>query len=88
MDTSIENKKNQEPSLNTTRRLLQDKGDFIMHVGDLSYAEGYGASVSELTSQVILRFDVDVCCHCCCCCCCYCCCFDSGKSFSTKMGLL
>lgn len=46
IDLSVENKKYQQPSLNTTQRLLQDKGDFIMHIGDLSYAEGYGASVS------------------------------------------
>ena len=48
IDQSKENKKYQEPSLNTTKHLLEDKGDFIMHIGDLSYAEGYGASVSLL----------------------------------------
>ena len=46
-DMSSENKHYQQPSLNTTKNLLQDKGDFIMHIGDLSYAEGYGASVRK-----------------------------------------
>ena len=36
------------PSLNTTKRLIAelDKHDFVMHIGDIAYAEGFGATVS------------------------------------------
>ena len=35
------------PSLNTTDRLLEelDGTDFLMHIGDMSYAQGYAAIV-------------------------------------------
>ena len=35
------------PSLNTTDRLLEElpRTDFLMHIGDMSYAQGYAAIV-------------------------------------------
>ena len=37
------------PSLNTTERLLEElsRTDFLMHIGDMSYAQGYAAIVRE-----------------------------------------
>ena len=36
------------PSLNTTNRLIAelDKHDFVMHIGDIAYAEGFATTVS------------------------------------------
>ena len=37
------------PSINTTARLMQElyRTDFLMHIGDMSYAQGYAAIVSS-----------------------------------------
>ena len=37
------------PSINTTDRLLEElyRTDFFMHIGDMSYAQGYAAIVSD-----------------------------------------
>ena len=38
------------PSINTTYRMMEelDRTDFVMHIGDMSYAQGYAAIVSTL----------------------------------------
>lgn len=46
VDMSNEISWEEQASLNTTANLMNDTGDFIMHVGDISYAEGFGAGVS------------------------------------------
>ena len=37
------------PSMNTTNHLKKElyRTDFVMHIGDMSYAQGYGAIVSS-----------------------------------------
>ena len=46
------------PSLNTTDRLMEElyRTDFLMHIGDMSYAQGYAAIVCtvHLTGQILL----------------------------------
>lgn len=48
MDDTREIKNDQPASLNTTARLTAeaDEHDFVMHVGDIAYAEGFSTSVS------------------------------------------
>ena len=48
MDDTKEIKDDQPASLNTTKRLIAevDAHDFVLHVGDLAYAEGFATSVS------------------------------------------
>ncbi len=43
----------EQPSLNTTRHLISEMSshDLLLHVGDLSYADGYEPIVSALLSQ-------------------------------------
>ena len=42
------------PSLNTTDRLMGElyRTDFLMHIGDMSYAQGYAAIVSLAIQSV------------------------------------
>ncbi len=49
MDDSQEIHDNEPPSLLTTKQLVANAEDydFVMHVGDISYAEGFGGSVSK-----------------------------------------
>ena len=51
MDNSSEVIHTEPPSLNTTKRLIADAGDydFVMHIGDISYAEGFASTVSGST---------------------------------------
>ena len=46
-DDSRQVLKLEQPSLNTTRRLITELNhtDLVIHIGDLSYADGYGAAV-------------------------------------------
>ena len=47
-DDSIQAKVQQQPALNTTRLVIGqlNQTDFVLHVGDISYAEGYASVVS------------------------------------------
>lgn len=47
MDDTNEVINTEPPSLNTTKRLIPDASDyhFVMHIGDISYAEGFGSTV-------------------------------------------
>ena len=49
MDDSREVLGAEPPSVNTTNRLIAeiDNHDFVMHIGDISYAEGFSTSVSS-----------------------------------------
>ena len=49
------------PSMNTTDRLKAElyHTDFIMHIGDMSYAQGYGAIVRN-TKCYMLRLAVKI----------------------------
>lgn len=42
------------PSMNTTARIKQelDKVDFVLHIGDMSYAQGYAAIVSVMSTCI------------------------------------
>ena len=42
------------PSINTTDRLLEElyRTDFLMHIGDMSYAQGYAAIVSDIFHRI------------------------------------
>ena len=48
-DSQQATKKQQQPALNTTRLLNQyiNKTDLVLHIGDISYANGYGSVVSN-----------------------------------------
>ncbi len=39
--------RDEEPSLNTTRRLVEEMEyqDLVLHIGDICYAEGFAATV-------------------------------------------
>ena len=52
MDDTQEYFPGEPPSLTTTKRLIGelDKHDFVMHVGDIAYAEGYSTTVSFVIS--------------------------------------
>lgn len=52
MDDSSELIHTEPPSLSTTKRLVADAGDydFVMHIGDISYAEGFASTVSRSES--------------------------------------
>lgn len=47
-DDSRQVLKLEQPSINTTKHLIQEinSSDLVIHVGDLSYADGYEAVVS------------------------------------------
>ena len=47
-DDSRQVLKLEQPSLNTTKHLIREisSSDLVIHVGDLSYADGYEAGVS------------------------------------------
>ncbi len=49
MDDTQEIIHDEPPSLLTTKRLVADADDydFVMHIGDISYAEGFAGTVSE-----------------------------------------
>lgn len=46
-DDSMQAKEQQQPALNTTRLVMGqlNQTDFVLHVGDISYAEGYASVV-------------------------------------------
>ena len=46
VDMSNEVLSAEQASLNTTANLVNQTGDFAMHIGDICYAEGFGATVS------------------------------------------
>ncbi len=46
VDSSNEFLRREQASLNTTARLANESGDIAVHVGDISYAEGFQGSVS------------------------------------------
>lgn len=50
------------PSIATTKRLIEelDKHDFVMHVGDIAYAEGYSTTVSVIF-WLVVEWSVFVC---------------------------
>ena len=49
MDDSREVLNDEPPSLVTTKLLVADADgyDFVMHIGDISYAEGFAGTVSN-----------------------------------------
>jgi hypothetical protein len=49
MDDTKEVINAEPPSLNTTRNMaaIADDYDFVMHIGDISYAEGFASTVSQ-----------------------------------------
>ena len=50
-DGSLQPIQEQYPSLNTSRLIMKEvnKTDFILHIGDISYARGYAAVVGVFT---------------------------------------
>ena len=50
MDDTMEVLHDEPPSLNTTKRLIAEAGNynFVMHIGDIAYAEGFSTTVSAL----------------------------------------
>ena len=53
----------EQPSLNTTKHLIQEisSSDLVIHVGDLSYADGYEAGVSTINLTEIKEDNVKLC---------------------------
>ena len=53
----------EQPSLNTTKHLIQEisSRDLVIHVGDLSYADGYEAGVSTINLTEIKEDNVKLC---------------------------
>lgn len=54
MDDTREVIREEPPSLNTTARMsaIVDDYDFVMHIGDICYAEGFGSTVSRFGLQL------------------------------------
>jgi len=46
VDKSNEKLHEEQASLSTTANLVNETGNFTMHIGDICYAEGFGATVS------------------------------------------
>ena len=48
LDDSRQNISPEQPAINTTRLLnkYRNETDVVLHIGDISYAEGYAATVS------------------------------------------